>query len=75
MNKTVKKIFFPHMSVFQCDQLNEGVNKLIREPFLCQNLHCGNICVYHRGYLFYFHFMEAYYNPGHNILGTLQYFS
>ena len=60
-NETVEKNFLPQMSAFRCDQLYEGVNKLTRRKrFWLQNFLHGNVCVYHRGHLFYFRFIEAY---------------
>ena len=60
VNET-EEIFFSILSASWCDQLNDGVNKLTRRKLLLwQKFLCGNVGVYHRGYLFYFRFMEAY---------------
>ena len=49
------RFFFQQMSGSQCDQLNDGVNKLTRrKPFLLRKLLCGNAFVYHRGHFFTF---------------------
>ena len=55
-----EEIFSPTNICFLMSSIKwscKHINK--KKTFLWQNFLCGDVCVYHRGHLFYFRFMET----------------